>query len=150
MRVLQTAAREVTALHQLLAGLMDRGGLVMDGPNQGIPVRHPSHEGEVLANRDARNIGLNGLEWATNVVRGCGFGIPGIQMAWAADKKKKDAVDLLGVAGGARLSKLHQVRNGQADRTRCQSAHPEEIAPGQAITEFNTFSTLELQHGGYP
>src|SRR4051794_15198551 len=69
-------------------------------------------------------------------------------MAGAANQEKQDTVGLL-FLGPVRLqaSKIGQI---EADGTGAQGTHAQKIATGQAIAEFDTFLTLEIQHGISP
>src|SRR5207247_10913375 len=81
-------------LNDLVAGLMNWGGVMVYRPEDRIPVGHPRHKGEMFADLDSRDVSGNGAKRATNVFRGQRFGIPGVQLAWPADQEKDDAVNV--------------------------------------------------------
>jgi len=141
MRVFLAAATQVAGLQQLLARFVDRRGPVINGPYQGIPMGLSSHEWKMFANLHPWDIGPDGAKGAANILRGCRFQVPGIQMAGAANQKQKDTVNVFERTVG---TGFHEFCERQAYSTRSQAADPEKVSPGQAITRLNAVFARQL------
>ena len=142
MWIFQVAAEQLAGLHQLMAGLMDRRGPVMDRAHDGVAVGHAAHERQMFANLDAVDVGLDGPEGATDVFRGIRFEIPGIQLARPTHQEKQNTVEVAARAGGACL----HVGQRQTDGPCAEGTHPQEIAAGQTVAESNWLFAQEIQH----
>src|SRR5262244_2275835 len=91
MRPVDSVTVHMAGLQQLMTCLVNRRLFMMDRTQDRVPVGPFGHEREVLANLDAGYVGSNRLEWSADGVRGCRLGVPGIELARAANEEKLDA-----------------------------------------------------------
>ena len=74
MRVFDAGPKQAPGLHELMTGLVDRRGCVINGAHDGVTVGHLSHERKVLVDGNARNVRGDGLEGAPDIRRRSGLG----------------------------------------------------------------------------
>src|SRR5262245_34035191 len=148
MRVLLAAAEQVAGLHQLVASLVNRRRLVVDGTDQGELVGALGHEGEMFAELHAGDVGVDRPKGAADVLGRPGLQVPGVKVTGGADEKEDDTVEVAVRPPGR--PEAREVGERQPDGAGAERAHAEEIAPGQAVTEADTLFALQVQHGGPP
>ena len=148
MRVFLAAAEEAAGLHHLVAGLVDRRRLVVDRAEDGVAVGGLRHEREGFADFDAGYVGSDRPERPADVVGGVGLGVPGVELAGAADQEEKDAIDILRLLGRVEEAEVGQ---RQADGAGAERADLEgsraRVRPSQNRTPL---AALEVQHDGSP
>ena len=101
------------------------------------------HLGEDIGDADAFDIGPAGFERPAYLRRGVGLGIPGINLARAADEEEHDAVDV--VIGRSRGG-LQTVELWQREAKQAQRPGMEEVPPGEDIAEGSSSRGIETEH----
>ena len=101
------------------------------------------HLREDIGDADAIDIGTAGLERPAYLRRGVGLGIPGINLARAADEEEHDAVDV--VIGRSRGG-LQTVELWQREAKQAQRPGMEEVPPGEAIAEGSSSRGIKTEH----
>src|SRR5687768_9800548 len=94
VRLLLAESEQPAGLHELVAGLVDRRRLVMDRADDGVAMRELSHAREELADVNAGHSGGDRPERAAYVAGRVRFGVPGVELARAADEEQEDQVDV--------------------------------------------------------
>src|SRR5262249_25780602 len=92
--IFQAAAEEPAGLHQLMAGLMNRSGVVVYGAHQSIAIGHLSHERETLSDGNTGNIRANRPERPADRLGCLGLQVPGVELAGTSNEKQQDAIDI--------------------------------------------------------
>ena len=103
----------VSGHHEALAVFVGGAGLVIEAADQRDLVHHASHEGEMLADLNAGNVGPDWLELAADVAGGIGLHVPGIELPGRADQEKDDAVLNLGGGFVDRACRFQNGKEGQ-------------------------------------
>ena len=144
MRVFYAALEEAAGLHHLMAGIVDRGGGVIDAADDRVFVGVLRHAREIFGNFDARDIGLDGLVGAADLDRGVGLHVEGVELGRAAHEEQHDAVGVFfGVDGAEGLGGEKVV---EAEAEHGEGAGVEEIAAAEAIAEFHRFVRIQTKH----
>ena len=92
VRILDAALKQPAGLHHLVAGIVNRGGCVIDAADDGVFVGLLRHARKILGDLDARNIGLDGIVRPADLDGGVGLHVPGVELGWPADQEQHDAV----------------------------------------------------------
>ena len=134
VRMLDAALEQAAGLHHLVAGIVDRGGGVIDAADQRELVGVLRHAREILRDLDARDVGLDRLVRPADFGRRVRLHVPGVELGRPADQEQHDAVDVI-VGRGAERAQAEPV--GEAEAEDGERAGVQEIAPPQAVAKFD-------------
>ena len=138
----------VAGHHPPLAVFVAGPGLVMQAANQSDLVHHASHQREVLADLNARHVGVDRRELASNL-RGCfRLHVPRINLPRRPDQKDRDAVPnfLLSLINRPARFERHPRRQRQANHPRRPGLQKAAPSRSVTITERNFF-IADMKHG---
>ena len=90
VRVLLVGPAKPSGLEQLLAGLVDRRGVVVDRSDERQPVHPGGQPREMLADPDAGNPGGDRPERPPDLGGSIGLGVPRLELAGPADEHQQD------------------------------------------------------------
>src|SRR5437667_378060 len=91
-----------------------------------------SHAREDFADLHAGDVGRRRSEWAAYLRGGAGLGVPGVDMARAADQEQHDAVD---VAVGRLALRLSGIVIAERQAQRGDRAGVQKVAARHAVAE---------------
>ena len=112
-RIGQAGQQRPPRLHPLLSRFVLRV-LVIEGTDEGKPVRLPGHAREQLRDPDARDVRRYGLVGPADLGRSLRLDVPGVQLRGAADEQEKDAARLVAGVDGAERTERGEIGKGQA------------------------------------
>ena len=118
VRVFDSALKQAPGLHHLMAGIVDRGGCVIEAADKRILVGVLRPAREIFRNLDAGNVRADRFIRPTNLDGGIRLGVPGVELRRAADQHQMDAVDVfLAVVNRALRLKSENLRESEAKKT---------------------------------
>ncbi len=123
------------------------GGVVVEAADQGHLVEQAGVLGQELADLDAGDGGVDGLELAPDLLGGVGLGVVGVDVGGAAEQED---LDHGGVSRRPALSRAGLEHIGHREPGHSQGAHPEESPAGHAVAEPPLFGTEDVEHGRDP
>ncbi len=133
-------------------------GRIAHRANKRVLVRDLRHLGEDLGDVDARHVRVDGLEGASDLLRGVVLRIPEVEVARPALEIHEDHALGLAPAGTAgqaagvvRRGGLHLEHRAERQAEQARGTDPEDVAPGAAevaVAEILAAGSGYEQHGG--
>ena len=148
MRLHAVGVELVASHHPPLAVFMTGPGLVMQAANQRDLVHHASHLREVLADLNARHVGVDRRELAPYLRGSFRLHVPRIDLPRRPDEEDRDAVPNFLVR--QIHSPLRFERHPSRQRQRRQPGRPrlQEAAPRRSVTRTHrNFFVANMKHG---
>ena len=148
MRRVDATSEQTPRLHHLMAGIVHRGGRVIDRADERELVRHFGVQRKHFRNLNGITGRADGFKWTANLARRVGLQIESVELTRRAQIENHDG-RLLVIALGDRAHCLQRgiLRETQPDGT--QRADLQEITAGDPVTGRNRASSGYFQHGIY-
>ena len=144
MRMFNSAGKESTRLHHLMAGVVNGGRGVINGADERNLVHDFGKARKDLAHGHAGDFGGDRLERSANFGRGVGLHVPGVKLGRPADQKEKDTIDVA-IFFDRSLS-LQILKRGQSEAECCQRAGVEKVATGETVAKAYRFFGVDSKH----
>src|SRR4030095_12837527 len=101
VRILDPSLEQPPCLHHLVSGIVDSRRRVIYRSNQRELVGVPGRAWKNLTDLNSVRIGLDRTVRAANFRRGIGLHVESVELAWTANQKQHDAIDVLFFGDGA-------------------------------------------------